>query len=406
MCRCPTPPTWRRWCCHLRIGSRTRCGGFSDASAQRAARPQRRHADLRMPEVLMPKLSDTMEEGKIIRWLKQRGDRVAIGDILAEVETDKANMELEAYDEGVLAEIRTPEGESAPVGAVIAVLGEGAADGAPGGEPASPPETPRPAERPAAAARPAPATEAAAAEPREDASGGDEHAAPSASQASAPPVRPAPAREPKPPKAEPLAAREEATEERVRASPLARRVARDRGVDLSTLTGSGPGGRIVERDVEQVAAKKPASPEPATRPRAVAAAPRPAAAEAPAARVELGKIRRATAKRMTEAKRDVPHFYASADIAMDECVRLKDGLAALGGEYAGITYTHLVLKAVGAALRRVREMNASFDGDTIVLHDTVHIALATATDDGLVVPVVRDCDRQPLAALVVQARAL
>src|SRR5262245_25394277 len=118
-----------------------------------------------MPDVLMPKLSDTMEEGKIIRWLKQRGDRIAIGDILAEVETDKANMELEAYDEGVLAEIRTPEGESAPVGAVIAVLGEEAADG--GGEPASPPKAPARSERPAAEAGPAPAKRAAAA-PRED----------------------------------------------------------------------------------------------------------------------------------------------------------------------------------------------------------------------------------------------
>jgi pyruvate dehydrogenase E2 component (dihydrolipoamide acetyltransferase) len=335
-----------------------------------------------MADVLMPKLSDTMEEGRIIHWLKQRGDRVAIGDILAEVETDKANMELEAFDEGTLAEIRTAEGESAPVGAVIAVLSEaGAEEGAAAPAATDEKAAPKPAAEPVPAARDKPAA-----------------------HASQPPPQPR-AREAAPEEAEPP---EKEPESRVRASPLARRVARDRGVALEGVTGTGPGGRIVERDVEQAATatKRAAPAEAPARPRPVAAVARPAAGESAARRVELGKVRRTTAKRMAEAKRDIPHFYASSDVNMDECTRLKEGLAELEGEYTGLTYTHLVLKAVGLALRRVPEMNASLDDEAVVLHDTVHVGLATATDQGLVVPVVRDCDRQPLGPLVAQVRGL
>ncbi len=390
----------------------------------------------------MPKLSDTMEEGKIIRWMKQRGDRVAIGDVLAEVETDKANMELEAFDEGVLAEIRTGEGEAAPVGAVIALLGEpgeatdgqtAAPDPAGGKSPSGTKETaaepdaggaekqasasPAKREARASAGKASPAREKEKREQDETPDGEIESADGERVESSA---GEAPAAETTGEEQPEGRGKEGArrggpsdagTSGRVRASPLARRIARERGVDLTAVQGSGPGGRVVERDVPQAAPKRPAAGEPASRPRAVASAAKPAAEKGeaggrPGTRVELGKIRRTTATRMTEAKRTVPHFYASSDIAMDECVRLKDGLAALEGEYTGITFTHLVLKAVGLVLRRVPEMNASFDGDTIVLHDTAHIGLATATDDGLIVPVVRDCDRQPLGALVASARAL
>ena len=349
-----------------------------------------------MTDIVMPKLSDTMEEGKIIRWLKQRGDRVAIGDVLAEVETDKADMELEAFDEGVLSEIRTGEGEAAPVGAVIAVLGEpgAAADQQPAPSAAAKQDAAPPPAEPAPSAETAP--------PAGNPVNG------TAREAAAPPQSASPQPERIPAE---RAEQPEETAERVRASPLAKKIARERGVDLSAVPGTGPGGRIVERDVEQASAKRPPSADSAAHPRVVAPAAKPAPtepapAEPAATRVELGKIRRTTAKRMAEAKRDVPHFYASSDIPMDECVRLKEGLAALGGEYTGITYTHLVLKAVGIALRRVPEMNASLDGDTLVLHETVYVGLATAIDDGLMVPVVRDCDRQPLGALVAQTRAL
>ncbi len=338
-------------------------------------------------DVLMPKLSDTMEEGKIIKWYKQAGERVAIGDILAEVETDKANMELEAYDEGVLGEVRTAEGESAPVGAVIATLSE-AGETAVAAKPAAKAEA-----KPAAKAveTPAPAPD-------------ESEAAPPA--ANAEPVKAAPPK----PKAAPERPRIAAVKaprpappaddaERVRASPLARRVAEERGIDLRGVTGTGPGGRIVEHDLDAA----PSTPIPATtRP----AAPSPRPGDGGTRRVELSKIRRTTAKRMAQAKQEVPHFYASSDIAMDEAVRLKDGLTALGGSYEGLTFTHLVVKAVGMALTRVPELNAAYDDGAMILNEAVNVGVATSVDDGLVVPVLRHCDREPLAALVQQARAL
>src|SRR5437016_5692937 len=323
-------------------------------------------------EVTMPKLSDTMEEGKIPRWIKHPGDRVAIGEIIAEVETDKANMELEAYDEGTLAEVRVPEGESAPVGAVIAVLaapGEGVA------------------------ARPAAAAEKAAPSARAPASAPGAAAAAKA-EAGREPFRPTVVRRPEPVESRGAAAS-------VKASPLARRIAQERGLDLAQVTGTGPGGRIVQKDVEAALAAH-GGPPPAPAKPAAPAEPRPAAES----RVELSRIRRTTAKRMGESKREIPHFYASSEIAMDEAARLKEALAALEGEYEGLTYTHVVLKAVGLALTRVPELNASYDGDAMVLHGAVNVGVATAVADGLVVPVVRHCDREPLAAIVRQARAL
>jgi pyruvate dehydrogenase E2 component (dihydrolipoyllysine-residue acetyltransferase) len=327
-------------------------------------------------DVTMPKLSDTMEEGKILRWTKHPGDRVAIGDVLAEVETDKANMELEAYDEGVLAEVKVKEGESAPVGAVIAVLNEsGDAKGA-----AKPAEAPA---KPAAKTPEKSQTKAPEKSPALDAAPAEER------PASAPAWRPTVVR------------REEQAEEgkgeAPKASPLARKIARERGIDLRSVTGSGPGGRIVEKDVEAARGAAPAKPAPA---------PAPDARPAAGGRVELSRIRRTTAKRMGEAKREIPHFYASAEIRMDEAVHLKAALGALGGEYEALTYTHLLLKAVGLTLRRVPELNASYDGDAMVLHDAVNVGIATAVDDGLVVPVVRNCDREPLATIVRQSRTL
>ena len=323
-------------------------------------------------DVTMPKLSDTMEEGKILKWLKHPGERVTIGEIIAEVETDKANMELEAYDERTLAEVRVQEGESAPVGAVIAVLaapGEGAAA------------------RPAAGAEKAPPL--AKAPP-----GAPRAAAPAKAEAGREPFRPTVVRRPGPAESPGDAAS-------VKASPLARRIAHDHDLDLAQVTGTGPGGRIVQKDVEAALAARGGLPPAPAKP----AAPvelRPGAGS----RVELSRIRRTTAKRMGESKREIPHFYASAEIAMDEAARLKEALAALEGEYEGLTYTHLVLKAVGLALTRVPALNASYDGDAMVLHEAVNIGVATAVEDGLVVPVVRHCDREPLAAVVRQARGL
>ena len=334
-----------------------------------------------MPDVTMPKLSDTMEEGKILRWLKQPGEKVAIGDVLAEVETDKANMELEAFDEGVLSDVRVKEGESAPVGAVIAVLAP-AEEGKGAARPAAAAESRRKPE-PAISAKPAP-------RPAETASGTARGEG-----------RPEAARESwRPTVVGRREAADEAEEaEQVKASPRARRLAREHQIDLASLAGTGPGGRIVEKDIEAAIAARGTAPM-------KEAAPAPEAPRRGERRVELSRLRRTTAKRMGESKREVPHFYVSADTRMDEAVRLKEALAGLGGEFEGITFTHLVLKAVGVALTRVPEVNASYDGDAMVLHDRVNVGLATSVEQGLIVPVIHDCDRQPLGAIVQQARAV
>jgi len=187
--------------------------------------------------------------------------------------------------------------------------------------------------------------------------------------------------------------------EQVKASPRARRLAREHQIDLASLAGTGPGGRIVEKDIETAIAARGTAPM-------KEAAPAPEAPRRGERRVELSRLRRTTAKRMGESKREVPHFYVSADTRMDEAVRLKEALAGLGGEFEGITFTHLVLKAVGVALTRVPEVNASYDGDAMVLHDRVNVGLATSVEQGLIVPVIHDCDRQPLGAIVQQARAV
>jgi len=347
----------------------------------------------------MPRLSDTMEEGKILKWLKNVGDAVAIGDVLAEVETDKANMELEAFDAGVLSEIRVAEGDAAPVGAVIAVLGgeaktagkaapqkppanEVAEPEADDKEPAAP--TPEAAPNPAAAAKAAPAKPASSARP-------------------APASKPTGATAARPTAAAPKTAGDpapSAADDRVRASPRARRIASERGIDLARVQGTGPGGRILEQDLETAPAGDRQAAPPASR------GEQPTKAGAGSRRIELSKIRRTTATRMSAAKRDVPHFYASSDFDAEGLVTLKNDLRGRGGEWSSVTVTHILLKAVGLALREVPELNASWDDGALVLHDEVNVGLAVSIDDGLVVPVVRRCDTQPLAALVKQASEL
>jgi len=184
----------------------------------------------------------------------------------------------------------------------------------------------------------------------------------------------------------------------VKASPLARKIATERGVDLSGVRGTGPGGRIVREDIEHAGGAPAAGAEATDR----AAAPAPMAA----GRRELSRTRKTTAKRMADAKRDVPHFYASADLDMEDALRVREQLVKLGGAFEGVTVTHLLVKACGMALRRVPEMNASPDVDGIVVHEHVNVGIATATDQGLLVPVIRDVDTTPIADVVARARAV
>ncbi len=308
--------------------------------------------------VVMPKLSDTMEEGRILRWLKQEGDLVETGQALAEVETDKATVEMEAYTNGVLRKLVASPGETVQVGALIAVIGGKDEDIS---------------ALLATAGAPAPAKPAAPVE------------------AAPPPARPAPAAPAQARAAAPAPAAAQQTGGRAfRASPLALRMAAESGVALGALQGSGPQGRVIKRDVEAALAR--------------AQAVAPAAVPAGETReVELTSMRRTIARRLVQSKAPVPHFYLTVDVAAD---RLWDAYRALREENYPISLNDVVIKASAAALKRHPEINASFGGDHVTYFSRVHIGLAVAIDDGLITPVIRDADTKSLADIAAEAKAL
>ena len=313
-------------------------------------------------KVVMPKLSEAMESGKIIKWLKQEGDRVAGGDILAEVETDKADVEMEAFGGGVLRKILVSAGEKAPVGTLIAVIAEPGEDIA-GVLAAAPAAAPAPAPGPGTPT-PAP-TEA-------------RPVAPAAAPSPAPTVGVAPA---------PQAGR-------VKASPLARKIAAQAGVDLRLLQGSGPGGRIVRRDVEGARTGVAAAPTAA-----------PAAPGVEFEDVPLSPMRAAIAKRMPLAKAPVPHFYVTSEVAMDRAWELREELNRLEGQ-PKISLNDLVVRACALALLRHPGVNASLQGEAIRVFHRVHMGIAVALDEGLITPVLRDCHARSLAQIAVESRDL
>jgi pyruvate dehydrogenase E2 component (dihydrolipoamide acetyltransferase) len=352
--------------------------------------------------VVMPKLSEAMETGRIIKWLKKEGDRVQGGDILAEVETDKADVEMEAFGAGVLRKILVAAGDRAPVGTLIAVIAEPGDDiagilaeaPAPAGTAAPAPPagarmSPAAAAMSSEAARAAEVSERAAPAPpqprRED------HAArtPAPERGPAAPARPvAPA---------PAAAAPAAVEApgRVKASPLARKMAAQSGVDLRLVQGSGPGGRIVRRDVEG-AAGRPAAAQPVGRavPEGAEYEDRP-----------LSQIRAAIARRMPLSKAPVPHFYVTSEVAMDRAWALREELNGLDGQ-PRISLNDLVIRACALTLLEHPGVNASFQGESIRVWHRAHIGLAVALDDGLITPVLRDCQAKSLARIAVEARDL
>jgi pyruvate dehydrogenase E2 component (dihydrolipoamide acetyltransferase) len=315
--------------------------------------------------VVMPKLSEQMETGKIIKWLKQEGDRVQAGDILAEVETDKADVEMEAFGAGVLRKILAPPGTTAPVGTLIGVIAEPDEDITGLGGPDMAPQTPQPAQpaKPSAPAAPPPAARPSVVAP----------------------VREAPV----------AAAAPVAAGGRIKVSPLARKIAAQAGVDLRLLHGSGPGGRVVRRDVEAAA---------------TAPAARPAVAVPAASGVEfedrpLGQVRAAIARRMPLSKAPVPHFYVSSEVAMDRAWTLREELNALEGG-PRISVNDLVIRACALALLAHPGVNASFQGESIRVFHRAHIGIAVALDDGLITPVLRDVHARSLAQIAVDARDL
>jgi len=359
-------------------------------------------------EIVMPKLSDTMEEGKIIRWLKHPGDIVRRGEPIAEVETDKADMILESFDEGVLDQIKLKEGESAPVGAVIATMRTAAEAGkpAPSGEPApaAAEAKPRPVEKKPEPIpiRPKAKKEAPAPPPPpppsvEEAEAADQiHPAMSSRRSAAPTAIPMP-----PPRA--AAAVAPATVEvsgdahKFKASPLARRAAEEAGIDLSAIHGTGPDGRITKRDVDNFLREQQLF-----RFRRIVS-PREGA---PGSHEELSKMRKTIANRMATSKREIPHFYVTMEIDMAEAVKLKTSLSEAELVDEDVTYNDIIVKAAALALGRYPRINASFENDGITIHPSINIGVAVAVEDGLVVPVIRGCESLTLIEIARVAHRL
>jgi pyruvate dehydrogenase E2 component (dihydrolipoamide acetyltransferase) len=348
-----------------------------------------------MPTVIMPKMGDAMEEGTLLRWLKQVGDEVAVGDPLAEIETDKVSLEIEATEAGVLSRQHVDEGAVVPIGSPIATIGEDGAEAA------------------AAEAEPEAITSA---EPRagdvEDtgenqvplaASGANGRAATDVA-ASAPAAPAAPAA------AEPVAAAATAAGERLRASPLVKRLAAEHGIDLSGVTGTGPGGRIVRDDIAALLTGAPRvapAPAPEAEP---AAAPSPAPVQTPARLFdqpnrpagtprEMSTIRRRTGQRMAESMRNAPHFYVTSEVDMLPAAALREQINAQSPEDGKVSFNDLILKAAALALREYPNLNTSLEGDQLVDHPNIDVNVAVAIEGGLIAPFVPDADKLGLIAI-------
>jgi len=355
--------------------------------------------------VVMPKLSEAMETGRVIKWLKKEGDRIQGGDILAEVETDKADVEMEAFGGGVLRKILVPAGERAPVGSLIAVIAEPDEDisGVMAQAP-SPVAAPAVAAAPAAPAGtmsdrpvpvpPQPRSEDHAARTPAPATGPTGAGAGSLAQSTTA-IRREPAPAPVGPTTAPAGA--PGAGQRVKASPLAKKIAAQSGVDLRLVPGSGPGGRVIRRDVEAArTAAPPATQAPAVRP----ATPGVEYEDRP-----LTPIRATIAKRMPLAKAPVPHFYLTSEVAMDRGWELREELNALDGQ-PKISVNDLVIRACALALLAHPEVNASFQGESVRVWYRAHIGIAVALDEGLITPVLRDSHAKSLAQIAVDARDL
>jgi pyruvate dehydrogenase E2 component (dihydrolipoamide acetyltransferase) len=339
-----------------------------------------------MPNVIMPKMGDAMEEGTLLRWLKQVGDEIAVGDPLAEIETDKVSLEIEATEAGVLSKTYVDEGATVPIGTPIAAIGEESADGAASAQPA------------AAAAEVAPAEPEPAAEPEPVA------AAASGANGRATTEVPAPA---------PAQAAQVATAtssgERLRASPLVKRLAAEHGIDLTSVTGTGPGGRIVRDDIAALLTGAPRvspAPEQTTAP-ALAQVPAvaPTATPGPSGRPagvprELSKIRRTTGRRMAESKAVAPHFYVTSKVDMAPAATLREQINAQAPDDAAkVSFNDLIIKAAALALREFPNLNASLENDQLVEHPNIDINVAVAIEGGLIAPFVPDADQKGLITI-------
>jgi pyruvate dehydrogenase E2 component (dihydrolipoamide acetyltransferase) len=357
-----------------------------------------------MGEVTMPRLSDTMSEGAVGRWLKQPGDKVSVGEIIAEIETDKATMELEAYENGTLQKIIVPEGQTVEIGEVIAMIGDGPVEQAP--PPAA--EAPLPTNAQADAGPDAPPTEeggAGASQRVQESQGGAQMPARDGGAAAAPPA----------------AAGDE--NGRVLASPVARRIADELGIDLRQVQGSGPGGRIIKENVEEFAARRGEQPQKAPAP-AEAPAPAPAPTKAPAPTptqakspapptapatatlTPLSRMRKAIARAMNESKPGVPHIYVTVEVNVDALIALREQIGTSGTR---VSVNDLVVKASARTLVKLPALNASLvsgeDGQpTLAQHPSINVSVAVALEDGLIAPVVKDADKKSIGTISAEIR--
>jgi pyruvate dehydrogenase E2 component (dihydrolipoamide acetyltransferase) len=328
-------------------------------------------------KIFMEALSPTMEEGRLVKWLKNEGDAVKSGDVLAEVETDKAVMELAARGEGVLRKRLVGEGEAVPVGTLVGVIGSkdedisaltagaGAAKTAGSQTQDKGPQTVDANAKPAVAAPAAPA--------------------PAAAPASASAAAPAP-------DAAPIA-----NGGRTLSSPLAKRLADEKGLDLATVAGSGPGGRIIKRDIEAAVATGSSAVPAAVR--------RPSSAVGDFEDVPLTLIRKTIARRLVESIGPIPTFYLTAEFDLQRASEMRAAMAAMGDDYK-VSFNDIILKATATALSQHPEVNAHWLGDHIRLHHRVHLGMAVATDDGLIVPVIFDADKKRMGEIAIESKML
>ncbi len=328
-----------------------------------------------MTDILMPALSPTMEEGTLAKWLVKKGDTVSAGDVIAEIETDKATMEVEAVDEGVVEEILVEAGaEGVKVNAPIARLSGGTETKAPEPKPAETAEPEAPAKAEAKSETPAKA-------------------------------------EPAPAKAPPAKAKDG---ERIFASPLARRIAEQKGLDLAAITGSGPHGRIIERDVKDAkpgakaavtAAAMPTGRRGETRP--VQSLQQMGIPEGSYDLIPLDGMRKTVARRMTDSFRDVPHFPLTIDLEIDRLLEARGRInTMLEKDGVKVSVNDIILKACAVALKRVPEANASYSPEGIALHHHADIAMAVAVEGGLITPIIRKCETKGLAQIAQETKDL
>jgi pyruvate dehydrogenase E2 component (dihydrolipoamide acetyltransferase) len=313
--------------------------------------------------ITMPKMSDTMQEGTIASWLKKVGDDIKSGEIIAEVETDKATMELESYDDGTLLYIGVEAGDSVPVDGVIAVIGEKGADF----------ETLLKAQKSNSSE--------SAPEPKKE-------AAPEKESAPEPEKKSAPAAAP---------VTNTSDGERIKASPLAKKMAEEKGLDIRQVSGSGEGGRIVKKDIENFV--------PAAAPQAASAAgAAPAIGQESYKEEKVSQMRKVIAKRLAESKFGAPHFYLTMEINMDKAIEARKSMNEVSP--VKISFNDMVIKAAAAALRQHPKVNSSWLGDKIRYNEHIHIGMAVAVEEGLLVPVIRFADNLSLSQISTQAKSL